>query len=148
MTSSSSLVAVNPAFVLLSLFGIRLGCRRSGKLQSFFADAIAPNTFLRKVPPTILVSGSTRQRTRADATYLVRIPHRQRHSTQSDVLLASATAGRCRRIHGPNRVGPDGRDLKLPAGNSDRTTGPKLASALLLSVLSDATAASWRPRSH
>jgi hypothetical protein len=48
-------------------FGIRLGCRRYGKLQSFFSDAIAPNTFLRKVPPTILVGSSARQRTRADA---------------------------------------------------------------------------------
>ena len=49
------------------LVGIRLGCRRSGKLQSFFADAIAPNTFLRKVPPMMIVGSSARQRTRADA---------------------------------------------------------------------------------
>ena len=56
-------------------------------------------------------------------TYLVRIPHRKGHSIQSDVLLASAIAGPNRRIHGPPRVGPNGRDLKLPPGNSDRTTG-------------------------
>jgi hypothetical protein len=33
--------------------------------------------------------------------YLVRIPHRKRHSIQRDVLLASAIAGPNRRIHGP-----------------------------------------------
>ena len=31
----------------------RLGCRRHGKLQSFFSKAIAPNTFLRQVRLTI-----------------------------------------------------------------------------------------------
>jgi hypothetical protein len=36
---------------------------------------------------------------------------------------------RGRRIHGPNRVGPSGRDLKSPPGNSDRTTGPNLRAA-------------------
>ena len=59
--------------------------------------------------------------------YLVRIPHRKGHSNHSDVLLAWAIAGPGRRIHGPNRVGPNGRDLELPQGNPDRTTGPKLA---------------------
>jgi hypothetical protein len=58
--------------------------------------------------------------------YLVRIPRRKGHSIQSIVLLAAAIAGRCRRIHGPTRVGPNGRDLKLPQGNPDRTTGPNL----------------------
>ena len=29
---------------------VRLGCRRRGKLQSFFAEAIAPHTFLRESP--------------------------------------------------------------------------------------------------
>jgi hypothetical protein len=48
-------------------FDARLGCRRSGKLQSFFADAIAPNTFLRKVPLTMIVSSSARQRCQVDA---------------------------------------------------------------------------------
>jgi hypothetical protein len=33
-------------------FVIRLGCRRYGKLRSFFSDAIAPNTFLLEVPLT------------------------------------------------------------------------------------------------
>jgi hypothetical protein len=42
--------------VLVSL--IRLGCRRCGKLQSFFSEAIAPKTFLRMVPLTITVSSS------------------------------------------------------------------------------------------
>ena len=60
-------------------------------------------------------------------TYLVRIPRRQGHSNQSDVLLASAAAGLGRRIHGPNRVGPNGRDLELPKGSSDRTTGRSVA---------------------
>jgi hypothetical protein len=67
-------------------------------------------------------------------TYLVRIPHRKGHSIQSNVLLASAIAGCCRRIHGPTRVGPNGRDLELPKGNSDRTTGPKLLFSLLSSL--------------
>jgi hypothetical protein len=51
----------------LSLFGLRLGCRRYGKLPSFFSSAIAPNSFLRKVPLTITVSSSARSRVRADA---------------------------------------------------------------------------------
>jgi hypothetical protein len=37
----------------LLFFMIRLGCRRRGKLQSFFADAIAPETFLREVLLTV-----------------------------------------------------------------------------------------------
>jgi hypothetical protein len=37
----------------LFFFMIRLGCRRRGKLQSFFADAIAPETFLREVLLTV-----------------------------------------------------------------------------------------------
>jgi hypothetical protein len=45
----------------------RLGCRRYGKSQSFLSDAIAPNSFLRKVPPTCIVSSSARSRDRADA---------------------------------------------------------------------------------
>src|ERR1043165_53003 len=45
---------------------------------------------------------------------LVRIPHRKGHSIQSVVLPASAISGQGRRIHGPTRVGPNGRDLKLP----------------------------------
>ena len=68
-------------------------------------------------------------------TYLVRIPHRKGHSIQSDVLLASAIAGPNRRIHGPTRVGPHGRDLKLPPGNSDRTTGLKLLFSLISSLV-------------
>src|SRR5262249_3487982 len=61
------LAAVNAALLPLSLVGLRLGCRRYGKLRSFFADAIAPNSFLRKVPRTITVSSSARKRIRADA---------------------------------------------------------------------------------
>jgi hypothetical protein len=60
-------VAANAALLPLSLFGLRRSCRRYGKLQSFFSDAIAPNTFLRKVPLTITVSSSARIRYRADA---------------------------------------------------------------------------------
>jgi hypothetical protein len=58
---------------------------------------------------------------------------------------ASPIADESRRIQGPTRVGPNGRDLKLPAGNSDRTTGPKLTSSRLLSVLSGSTAPSGAP---
>ena len=57
---------------------------------------------------------------------------------------ASPIADESRRIQGPTRVGPNGRDLKLPHGNSDRTTGPKLGSSFLLSVLSRSTAPSGR----
>src|SRR5262249_3879569 len=39
---------------------------------------------------------------------------------------ASAIAGARRRIHGHIRVGPNGRDLELPQGNPDRTTGRTL----------------------
>lgn len=77
-------------------------------------------------------------------TYLVRIPHRKGHSIQSDVLLASAIVGPSRRIHGPPRVGPNGRDLELPSGNSDRTTGPKFGSSALLSGWSISTTPSGR----
>ena len=45
---------------------------------------------------------------------------------------ASPIADESRRIHGPTQVGPNGRDLKLPQGNSDRTTGPKRVSRLIL----------------
>ena len=54
------------AAVTSSGFGLRLGCRRYGKLRSFFADAIAPNSFLRKVPLTITVSSAARSRIRAE----------------------------------------------------------------------------------
>ena len=37
---------------------------------------------------------------------------------------ASTIAGERRRIQGRTRVGPHGRDLKLPSSNSDRATGP------------------------
>ena len=57
---------------------------------------------------------------------------------------ASPIADESRRIQGPTRVGPHGRDLKLPPGNSDRTTGPKLGSSFLLSVLSSSTAPAGR----
>src|SRR5262249_9915608 len=57
---------------------------------------------------------------------------------------ASPIAGGSRRIQGPTRLAPHGRDLELPQGNSDRTTGPKLGSSLLLSVLSRSTAPSGR----
>jgi hypothetical protein len=73
-------------------FGIRLGCRRCGKLQSFFSDAIAPNTFLREVPLTLAVSSSAVQR--QTRIYLVRIPHRKGHSIQRDVLPGFDPCGR------------------------------------------------------
>jgi len=45
----------------------RLSSLRCGKLQSFFSGAIAPNTFLREVPPTIAVSSSAGASASADA---------------------------------------------------------------------------------
>ena len=56
---------------------------RCGKLQSFFSEAIAPNTFLREVPLTIVVSSSAAWRQMR--IYLVRIPRRKSHSIQSIV---------------------------------------------------------------
>src|SRR5689334_231244 len=131
--------AAIPALLLLSRYWApsRLSSLRCGKLQSFFSDAIAPNTFLRKVLLTITVSSSAWQRTRADADLSSANSSPSGHSTQSVVLLAWAIAGPDRRIQVFSRVGPNGRDLKLPQGNSDRTTGPPFGSFNLLSVLSD-----------
>ena len=61
----------------------RFGCRRCGKLQSFFANAIAPKTFLREVPLTTMASSSAGGRR---GLILVRIPHRKGHSIQRVVL--------------------------------------------------------------
>jgi len=47
--------------------GVRLGCRRFGKLRSFFSFAIAPNTFLRKTPLTIIREQLCRLIVAADA---------------------------------------------------------------------------------
>ena len=53
--------------------------------RSFFACAIAPNTFLRELPLTLIVSGSARfRRTRI---YLLRIPHPKVHSIQRVVPI-------------------------------------------------------------
>jgi len=76
--------------------------------------------------------------------YLVRIPRRKGHSNQSDVLLASAIADPGRRIHGPNRVGPNGRDLELPRGQPRSNNRAEACSLILLSVLSDSADSSWR----
>jgi hypothetical protein len=48
---------------------------------------------------------------------------------RASCCLASTICWPKRRIHGPTRVGPNGRDLKLPQGNSDRTTGRILVSS-------------------
>jgi len=45
----------------------RLSSLRYGKSQSFFSGAIAPNTFLREVPPTSAVSSSAGAEAPADA---------------------------------------------------------------------------------
>ena len=72
-------------FTGFSSFVVPLGCRRSGKLQSFFSDAIAPNTFLRKLPLTTNREQLCQAKHLADAIYLVRIPHRMGHSIHSNV---------------------------------------------------------------
>src|SRR5262249_45992912 len=69
--------------------------------------------------------------------YLVRIPRRKGHSIQSIVRLSSTIAGPGHRIQVTSRVGPNGRDLKLPEGSSDRTTESQRGSVNLLSVPSD-----------
>ena len=87
---------------------VQLRCRRSGKLRSFLSSAIAPNTFLRQAPLTVVVSSSAwwLQMRR----YLVRIPRRRGHSNQSIVRFAAVGD----RIHGGARVDLYGRDLNLP----------------------------------
>ena len=75
------------------LDAIRLGRRRGGKLRSFFASAIAPETFLRKVPLTFTVSDSAWSWQML--IYLVRIPRCKGHSIHRNVL-----AGRSRHIYG------------------------------------------------
>jgi hypothetical protein len=53
-------------------------------------------------------------------------------ATPSNATCCQAwtSTGSSRRIHGPHRVGPNGRDLTLPSGNGDRTTGRILASSV------------------
>ena len=67
---------------------VQLSCRRCGKLRSFLSSAIAPNTFLRQAPLTVVVSSSAwwLQMRR----YLVRIPHRKGHSNHRAVRSARA----------------------------------------------------------
>jgi hypothetical protein len=86
--------------------------------------AIAPNTFLRELLLTITVSSSA-TRTDADLSSCEFLTVRATPFNAS-CRLASIVAGRGRRIHGHIRVGPNGRDLKLPLGNSDRTTESNL----------------------
>jgi len=68
MNASSLLVGLHPAFFSVSLFpsSSRLSSLREVANRSF-PSAIAPNTFLRKVPLTITVSSSAWSGTRADA---------------------------------------------------------------------------------
>ena len=63
------MVAAIPALLLLTRGRApsRLSSLRCGKLQSFFSDAIAPNTFLREVLPTGAVSSSAGASASADA---------------------------------------------------------------------------------
>jgi hypothetical protein len=107
-------------------------------------EAIAPNTFLREVPPTTAVSSSAGALPRQTRICLVRIPRRPGHSNQSIVLLTRTLASPGRRIQDTSRVGPNGRDLELPCGSSDRTTGPQRGPFSLLSVLSSTPAPSPR----
>jgi hypothetical protein len=142
--SSSSSVAMNRVLPVVTFSGFVPVVVATGSCnRSFLARLLPTHSFARyrsRVSRAALPGSGPRQM----RTYLVRIPHRQGHSIQSDVLLASAIAGPNRRIHGPTRVGPNGRDLELPHGNSDRTTGPKLGSSSLLSGLSSSTAPSGR----
>src|SRR6476661_7877108 len=105
------------AAVVTCWYSSRLSSLREVAIDLF--QAIAPNTFLHKVPLTITVSSSA---TGTDADL-----------SSCEFLTVRATpfnASYCRprsllvrdgRIHGHIRVDPNGRDLKLPWGNSDRT---------------------------
>src|SRR5262249_39270872 len=102
--------------------------------------AIAPNTFLRELPPTIAVSGSAGAPGGGEGGFcLVRSPPCPAPPNKSCVLRPGALGGRGRRIQDTSRVGPNGRDLGLPLGSSDRTTGPQRGPFRLLSVLSGST---------
>ncbi len=91
---------------------IRLGCRRYGKLRSFFSSAIAPNTFLREVPLTGSVSSSAR--------FWQMLIYLSANSSPFGPLQPTRRAdwlrprlGSSHRIYGLFRVGPSGRDLEL-----------------------------------
>jgi hypothetical protein len=116
-----------------AFLGIHRGCRRCGKLQSFFADAIAPNTFLREVPLTRAVSSSAVQRQMQ--IYLMRIPRRKGHSIQRVVQPGLDHFWRKPPHPRSPSSWPKREGSQVATGNSDRTTGPNLGSSCLLHVL-------------
>ena len=107
---------------------VQPSCRRCGKLRSFLSSAIAPNTFLRQPPLTVVVSSSAwwLQMRR----YLVRIPRREGHSNHRAVR--SARAG----LQSPHlrmhSSWPDREGSRSAERGSDRTT---LAESWLRSCL-------------
>ena len=80
--------------------------------------AIAPNTFLRGVPitPSMISSALDGRRGFVWCEFLTV------GATPSTASCELAWIASSRHIYGPPRVGPYGRDLELPGGNSDRTT--------------------------
>ena len=114
--------------VIACSYSSRLSSLREVAIDLF--QAIAPHTFLREVPLIISVSSSA---TRADAD-LSSCEFLSERATpfKASCRLASIVAGREGCIHGHIRVGPNRRDLKLPLGNLDRTTGSNRASSCLL----------------
>jgi len=93
----------------------------TGSCNRSFQKAIAPDTFLREVLLAITASSSACNRLRQMRIYLVRIPRRKGHSIQRVVQPGFAIADQAAASTVRHRVGPNGRDLKLP-GNLDRTT--------------------------
>jgi hypothetical protein len=116
------------SFVVIGCFWRRLGCRRYGKLQSFFSIGDCS----QHIPSRGAAHDHREQLCRvlvmadADLSSCEFLPVRATPFTAS-CGLTSARFGRSRRIQGAIRVGPNGRDLKLP-GNSDRTTKAKAGS--------------------
>src|SRR5262249_48455585 len=114
-------------------FWIRLGCRRHGKLQSFFS--------IRDCSQHIPSRSTTHDRReqlclgidpgKCGFIYCEFLTVRATPYTAT-CGRASTIAGESHRIQGPTRVGPNGRDLKLPEGNSDRTTGRNFSLSFLV----------------
>jgi hypothetical protein len=66
--------------------GIQFGRRRRGKLQPFFACAVAPEPFLREVPLTFTVNSSASPEADADVSGANSSPYKPLHSPRRAAL--------------------------------------------------------------
>lgn len=96
----------------------QFGCRRCGKLRSFFSCAIAPKTFLRELPLTLHERLCSLWQT---LMCRMRIP-RRKATPYNATCGGLVPAGSSHCINGWTRVGSCGRDLTSPYDDADRTT--------------------------